>query len=41
MRLVREQGCHEGQGYLFGKAIPADAILAQFERPMSVVALVA
>ena len=41
MRLVRDQGCHEGQGYLFGKAIPADAILAQFERPMSVVQLVA
>jgi EAL domain-containing protein (putative c-di-GMP-specific phosphodiesterase class I) len=41
MRLVRDQGCHEGQGYLFGKAIPADAILTQFKRPMTVVQMVA
>jgi EAL domain-containing protein (putative c-di-GMP-specific phosphodiesterase class I) len=41
MTLVRDQGCQEGQGYLFGKAMPADVIITYFEQPMSVVRLVA
>jgi len=29
MKLVLTQGCHEGQGYLFGKPMMSDAILAR------------
>ena len=27
MKLVLSQGCHEGQGYLFGKPMMSEAIL--------------
>jgi len=31
MRLVSSQGCHEGQGYLFGRPMSGDAIRARLE----------
>ncbi len=31
LRQVKEEGCHEGQGYLFGRAMPVDAILEKLQ----------
>jgi len=31
MRLVCAQGCHEGQGYFFGKPMPSDSIRGRLE----------
>ena len=33
MNLVRSQGCHEGQGYLFGRPMSGEAIRARLEAP--------
>ncbi|MBI3703207.1 MAG: EAL domain-containing protein [Rhizobiales bacterium] len=33
MKLVSSQGCHEGQGYLFGRPMSGDAIRARLEKP--------
>ena len=41
MKLVSSQGCHEGQGYLFGRPMSGDAIRARLEKPAAVVQLVA
>lgn len=34
MNLVRSQGCHEGQGYLFGKPMSATDIRARLDGPV-------
>jgi EAL domain-containing protein (putative c-di-GMP-specific phosphodiesterase class I) len=34
MKLVSSQGCHEGQGYLFGRPMSGDAIRARLEAPI-------
>ena len=41
MELVRSQGCHEGQGYLFGKPMTGDAIRARLEAPATASQMVA
>ncbi len=41
MKLVRDQGVHEGQGYLFGRAMPQDAILVRLNEPVRAVKMVA
>ena len=33
LKLVTSQGCHEGQGYLFGRPMSGDAIRARLEAP--------
>ena len=33
MNLMTSQGCHEGQGYLFGRPMSGDAIRARLEAP--------
>ena len=33
LKLVTSQGCHEGQGYLFGRPMSGDAISARLEAP--------
>ena len=35
MKLVTAQGCHEGQGYFFGRPMSGDAIRARLETPMT------
>jgi c-di-GMP-related signal transduction protein len=35
MNLVTSQGCHEGQGYLFGRPMTGNAIRARLEMPIS------
>jgi EAL domain-containing protein (putative c-di-GMP-specific phosphodiesterase class I) len=34
MNLVTSQGCHEGQGYLFGRPMTGNAIRARREIPI-------
>ncbi|RDV02284.1 putative bifunctional diguanylate cyclase/phosphodiesterase [Undibacter mobilis] len=41
MNLVRSQGCHEGQGYLFGKPMPADDIRSRLDKPIIAIRRVA
>ena len=41
MKLVTSQGCHEGQGYLFGRPMTADAIRARLETPITLAQMVA
>jgi diguanylate cyclase (GGDEF)-like protein len=41
MKLVKAQGVHEGQGYLFGRPMSAEAIRARLELPVSEAQLVA
>jgi diguanylate cyclase (GGDEF)-like protein len=41
MELVRSQGCHEGQGYLFGRPMTGDAIRARLETPITLARMVA
>ena len=33
LKQVREEGCHEGQGFLFSRAVPADVILEKLQTP--------
>ena len=41
MKQVKAHGCHEGQGYLFGKPMPAEIIRARLEASTIVAELVA
>jgi diguanylate cyclase (GGDEF)-like protein len=41
MKLVTSQGCHEGQGYLFGRPMSATAIRARLETPITLAQMVA
>ncbi len=41
MKLVTSQGCHEGQGFLFGRPMSGAAIRARLELPMSLAQMVA
>jgi diguanylate cyclase (GGDEF)-like protein len=41
MKLVTTQGCHEGQGYLFGRPMSGEAILARLETPVTLAQMVA
>src|ERR1035437_8797330 len=41
MNLMTSQGCHEGQGYLFGGPTTGNAIRAQREIPITLAQLVA
>jgi diguanylate cyclase (GGDEF)-like protein len=41
MRLVASQGCHEGQGYLFGRPMSGDAMRARLETPVTLAQMVA
>ena len=41
LQLVRSQGCHEGQGYLFGRPMTSEAIRLRLEGKDSKAALVA
>ncbi|HEX3341875.1 MAG TPA: EAL domain-containing protein [Pseudolabrys sp.] len=41
LKQVKMQGCHEGQGHLFGEPMPADIIQARLEASTSVAQLVA
>jgi EAL domain-containing protein (putative c-di-GMP-specific phosphodiesterase class I) len=38
LKLVTSQGCHEGQGYLFGHPMTADAIRARMTTVSQLVA---
>jgi sensor c-di-GMP phosphodiesterase-like protein len=33
-RLVKDAGCHVGQGWLYGRAVPAELFCAQLEEVM-------
>jgi len=39
--LVTAQGCHEGQGYLFGRPMSAAAIRVRLETPITLAQMVA
>jgi len=41
MKLVKSQGCREGQGFLFGRPMSDEAIRARLERPMTLAQMVA
>jgi predicted signal transduction protein with EAL and GGDEF domain len=41
MNLVTSQGCHEGQGYLFGRPMTGNAIRARREIPFILAQIVA
>lgn len=41
MNLVRSQGVHEGQGYLFGKPMPAAEIQSRLDKPIIAIRRVA
>jgi EAL domain-containing protein (putative c-di-GMP-specific phosphodiesterase class I) len=41
MKLVSSQGCHEGQGFLFGRPMSGEAIRARLETPMTLAQMVA
>jgi diguanylate cyclase (GGDEF)-like protein len=41
MKLVTSQGCHEGQGFLFGRPMSGAAIRARLESPISLAQMVA
>ena len=41
MKLVTSQGCHEGQGFLFGRPMGGAAIRARLELPLSLAQMVA
>jgi diguanylate cyclase (GGDEF)-like protein len=40
-KLVTEHGCHEGQGYLFGRPMSGEAIRARLETPVTLAQMVA
>jgi EAL domain-containing protein (putative c-di-GMP-specific phosphodiesterase class I) len=39
LAYLRQHGCLEGQGYLFGKAIPASEVPLLLERRLAVAAV--
>jgi EAL domain-containing protein (putative c-di-GMP-specific phosphodiesterase class I) len=41
LKLVTAQGCHEGQGYLFGRPMSAAAIRVRLETPITLAQMVA
>ena len=41
MKLVAAHGCHEGQGYLFGRPMSAEAIRVRLETPVTLAQMVA
>ncbi len=41
MKLVTAHGCHEGQGYLFGRPMTGEAIRARLETPVTLAQMVA
>jgi len=41
MKLVRAQGCHEGQGYYFARPMSADAIRTRLSAPIDMTQMVA
>ena len=41
LKLVTSQGCHEGQGYLFGRPMTAEAIRVRLDTPMTLAQMVA
>jgi diguanylate cyclase (GGDEF)-like protein len=41
LKLVTSQGCHEGQGYLFGRPMTGEAIRIRLDTPMTLAQMVA
>jgi EAL domain-containing protein (putative c-di-GMP-specific phosphodiesterase class I) len=41
MRLVTSQGCHEGQGYLFGRPMSGEAMRLRLDTPITLAQMVA